>query len=173
MILNLLSSLTHVIIPRFSQRHQRHQSILNRCQWVQSSLHKLVSCALSIKSSMHARLTLLWYPCEQILQFKYPIPSFLSNLTLTDFSWWQYRQVNVVSVCRIRSRRHVIDSWYEPKGSRLRVWVGLRLDFFRLPILMTQKTTKSWTRIVNVSGNSGHVTSSASECKYIYCIQVI
>ena len=56
---------------------------------------------------IYLRLTLLWYLWSQTLQNSCAIPSFLSILTVTELSWWQNRQVNVVSCdAKVSKQQH-------------------------------------------------------------------
>lgn len=91
---------------------------------------------------IYLRLTLLWYLWSQTLQNSCAIPSFLSILTVTELSWWQNRQVNVVSCdAKVSKQQHF---WWGklniPRGSLRLGPVGFLEDFLRFPMSMEDKS---------------------------------
>lgn len=55
------------------------------------------------------RLTLLWYLWSHTLHTSCATPSFLSSFTVTDLSWWQNRQVKVLSIWKQLSYQTCVD----------------------------------------------------------------
>jgi hypothetical protein len=83
-----------------------------------------------------ARCARVWNDCPQILHDRWPMPSFLSILHETDFSWLQNMQENCVSGHYGHSGFLLEALAYVPSGPRLfdADGGGFRDDFFRLPM---------------------------------------